>query len=63
MLTTSFRCGLAGSALVALLVAGPVAVAETVTLKAELKGTNQVPPTTVRGRGPLMCPTTPRARI
>jgi hypothetical protein len=51
MLTTSFRCGLAGSALVALLVAGPVAVAETVTLKAELKGTNQVPPNDSKGTG------------
>src|SRR5437870_13205600 len=51
MLTTSFRCGLAGSALVALLVTGPVAAAETVPLKAELKGTNQTPPNDSKGTG------------
>ena len=47
----SFRSGVAGLALAALLVAGSPALAETVAFKGELKGANEVPPIDSKGSG------------
>ena len=50
MRQTIFRTGLAGLALAAFIAATP-AFAETVNLKAELKGANEVPPVNANGLG------------
>jgi CHRD domain-containing protein len=48
------RSGVAALALAALLAAGSPALAETVTFKAELKGTNEVPPNDSKGTGTVI---------
>ena len=51
MHATILRLTLPGLALAAMLAGGSVALAETVNLKADLKGSNEVPPNTAAGTG------------
>ena len=53
MLTNSQRTGLSGFAIAATLILVSPAFAEMVDYKAELKGTNEVPPTTSKATGTL----------
>jgi hypothetical protein len=49
--TKILRCGFAGLALSVLLASGSLALAETVKMKADLKGSTEVPPTESKGTG------------
>jgi hypothetical protein len=51
MNTNILRCGFAGLALSAFLASGSLALAETVKMKADLKGATEVPPTESKGTG------------
>ena len=53
MQTSMFRAGLAGLAFAALLAGGLPAAAQAVNLKADLRGSNEVPPVTTSATGAL----------